>query len=161
MKQIDLREGARRQHRVISFFCAIQCWLYGWDGIEISRDFLERLIGIERFRRTRLVWMSRDFMEFFPYQYPDYQKFLSSWFHSVKLSRCPFEQKPRIGEFQMWDYPNEDTFSRLYEGFIPFLADYANYDERLLTSYLSLLAQGQIAPQLIPPVGEKDQSGRN
>ncbi|MFH1371920.1 MAG: hypothetical protein ABII09_11640 [Planctomycetota bacterium] len=156
MKQIDLREGARRQHRSISLFCVIQCWLHGWDGIQISRDVLERLIGLERFKYIRLVWMSEDFKEFFPYQEPDYQQNHYTSFFSVKISRLPFEKKPQIGKFQIWNHPDDENIAKLYEGFMPFFADAANYDERLLASYLSLLTQGQISPQLIPPVKEEN-----
>jgi hypothetical protein len=152
MKQIGIREGARRQHRAISLFCLVQCWLHGWDGMEMSRDFLERLIGLKRFKQRRLMWMSADLKELFPYQRPDYQQSPIACFHSIEISRYPFETNPRIGRFQMWAHPSDDCLASLYEGFIPFFADAANYDERLLASYLSLLSQGQISPQLIPPV---------
>lgn len=155
MKQIDVREGARRQHRVISVFCVIQCWLRGWDGVEISRDFLERLIGLEIFKGSRKVWMSEDFREFFPFQHPDYHQYPSMPFQAIELSRFPFEKKPLIGNLQMWSHPSDEDFTKLYEGFMPFFADAANYDERLLASYLSLLIQGQISPQLIPPFKEE------
>jgi len=158
MKQIDIREGARRQHRVISLFCVIQCWLHGWDGIQISRDFLERLIGLKRFKPRRAMWMSEDFKEFFPYQRPDYLQNHYAFF-SIEISRLPFEQNPQIGKFQMWAHPSDEDFAKLYEGFIPFFADAANYDERLLASYLSLLTQGQISPQLIPPVKAEEFCG--
>jgi hypothetical protein len=44
---------------------------------------------------------------------------------------------------------------------IPFFADSANYDERLLSSYLSLLAQGQIAARTIPPLKINEQEAQN
>ena len=156
MKQIDIREGARRQHRIISLFCVIQCWLYGWDGVQISREILKRLIGLEQVRFKRAMWMEDDFEEFFPYQQTDYNQWPCTSFNSLYLSRYPFEKNPLIGKFHMWDHPSEEDFAKLYEGFIPFFADAANYDERLLASYLSLLTQGQISPQLIPPV-EKEE----
>src|SRR5476649_2811641 len=68
MKQIDLREGGRRQHRAIALFAVIQCWKRGLDGLAFSRDNLERLIGIERFKKTRVEWLKADFKDFFPYQ---------------------------------------------------------------------------------------------
>ena len=54
MKQIDVREGAKRQHRAISLFAVIQCWLKQLDGIALQRHHLERLLGLERFKKTRV-----------------------------------------------------------------------------------------------------------
>ena len=68
MEQIDLREGARRQHRTVALFALIQCWIHGLEGICFQRDHLERLVGIERFRGTRMDWLRRDLKDAFPYQ---------------------------------------------------------------------------------------------
>jgi hypothetical protein len=157
MKQIEVREGARRQHRTISLFCVIQCWLHGWDGIEISREQLRRLIGIQKFKDRRVTWMRQDFQEMFAYQRPKYDCGSTESFSSIELSRQDLEKKPVIGEFEMWAHPSKDDLARLYEGFIPFFADAAtNYDERLLASYLSLLVQGQISPRSVPPGAKED-----
>ena len=43
MKQIEVREGARRQHRAIALYAALQCWLRQLDGVAIERVDLERL----------------------------------------------------------------------------------------------------------------------
>lgn len=155
MKQIDLREGARRQHRMISLFCVIQCWLHDWDGIRISREQLERLIGIQKFKQRRVEWMGEDFDEMFPHQRTSYNHWPTESFSSLELSRQALERNPVIGEFEMWNHPNEDHLTRLYEGLIPFFADAVNYDERLLASYLSLLVQGQISPRSVPPGGKE------
>ena len=40
MEQVEVREGARRQHRAISLFCVVQSWLRGWEGVRIDRDQL-------------------------------------------------------------------------------------------------------------------------
>jgi hypothetical protein len=50
----------------------------------------------------------------------------------------------------MWAQPNEEKVLRVFKAAIPFFADAANYDERLLSSYLALLAQGQISPHSLP-----------
>jgi len=57
MKQIDLREGARRQHRSIALFAVVQCWLRNLDGLVLDRQNLERLVGLERFKGTRVDWL--------------------------------------------------------------------------------------------------------
>ena len=155
MKQIEVREGAKRQHRMLSLFCVIQCWLRGCDGIRISREQLKRLIGIQKFKESRVGWMEEDFDEMFPHRRSKYDHCPTESFSSIELSREPFERDPVIGEFEMWNHPDEDHLTRLYEGFIPFFADAVNYDERLLASYLSLLVQGQISPRSVPPRGKE------
>ena len=152
MTQEKLRECARRQNRAVSLFCIVQCWLHGWDGITIRRDFFERLFGLENFKNSRLEWISIDLKEFFPHHKPEH---LFAYFRSVKISRLPFEQNPHIGEFQIWEPPSKEYLVKFYEGFTPLFADTASYDDRLLAFYLSWLAQKQISPQLIPLVKEE------
>jgi hypothetical protein len=52
----------------------------------------------------------------------------------------------------MWENPTKVQLRGIYQGVAPFLSDIANYDERLLSSYLSLLIQGQISAKEIPPL---------
>jgi len=68
MKQIDVREGALRQHRMIGLFSLIQCWIRNLDGVLLQREHLERLIGIERFKNIRIEWLQEDLSEFFSFQ---------------------------------------------------------------------------------------------
>jgi hypothetical protein len=67
MKQFDVREGARRQHCVVSLFAVIQCWLRGLDGIAFERKHLERLLGFSKFKGTRVEWLQQDLKELFQY----------------------------------------------------------------------------------------------
>ena len=147
MTQEKLRECARRQNRAISLFCIVQCWLRGWDGITIRRDFFERFLRLQKFKNSRLEWISVDLKEFFPHHKPEH---LSAHFDSVKISHFPFEKNPHIGEFEIWEPPSKEYLVKFYEGFTSLFADTASYDDRLLAFYLSWLAQGQISPQLIP-----------
>jgi len=55
---------------------------------------------------------------------------------------------------QIWHRPTElrdavETDAD-FQAVIPFFAEYVNYDERLLASYLALLSQGQVSPRSIP-----------
>ena len=172
MKQIDLREGARRQHRPIALFAVLQCWLDGLDGVVFQRHQLERLLGLERFRSTRVDWMQEDFKEFFPYSETYYSVKQGRPFAALFVSRISLrplipkgpmasEQRitllkenggPSLDFFKMWEHPKPADVQEQFEGSIPFFADFANYDERLLSSYLTLLAQGQIALKNIPPL---------
>lgn len=169
MKQIDLREGARRQHRTAALFAVIQCWLRNLDGLALTRQHLTRLIGLERFKGTRVEWLLEDLSDFFPYQeiywISGKQNSLSSLFLS-RIELKPYlpsgtmttakriegisPDGPRIATFKIWPQPKQDEVLKAFEAAIPFFADAVNYDERLLASYLSLLCQGQISPQSLP-----------
>lgn len=169
MKQIDVREGARRQHRTISLFAVIQCWRRGIDGLAFQRRHMERLLGLERFKQKRVKWLKEDLKELFPYQETFWSGNKS--FSSLFISRLPLKEfipkgsmstekriknilkgGPKIELFKMWERSKPEKVQQLFQGAIPFFADYANYDERLLASYLSLLAQGQISVSSIPPL---------
>ena len=57
---------------------------------------------------------------------------------------------PRIEIFQLWPLPESWETERLLNGFdalIPIFNDSANYDELILTSYLSLFVSGQMSPR--------------
>ncbi len=57
-----------------------------------------------------------------------------------------------IDRFKIWSKQKVKDLQGSFESMIPFFADSANYDEPLLSAYLSLLAQGQIAARSIPPL---------
>jgi len=169
MKQIDLREGARRQHRVVGLFAVLQCWLRNLDGVCFQRSHLERLLGLQRFKGTRVEWLKKDLTEFFEFRsllvYGGSNSLASLFVSRVSLSSLPNgtmddeeriagipEGGPRIGIFQLWPYPESWETERLQNGFealIPIFTDRANYDERILTSYLSLLIGGQMSPRTL------------
>lgn len=170
MKQIDIREGALRQHRTLSLFSVIQCWNRGFDGLVFTRTHLERILGLERFKRTRVEWLQEDLKDFFPYQSVYWLVGKKDSLHSFFISRVPVEdflpkgemttkkrlkgiskKGPKLDFFRIWERPNKRKHST-FEGMIPFFADYANYDERLMASYLNLLVQGQISPNALPPL---------
>jgi hypothetical protein len=171
MKQIDIREGARRQHRSLSLFAVIQCWMRNLDGIAFQRKQLERILGLDRFKKTRVDWLEEDLKEFFPYVEKYWFTNKKNSLGSLIVGRVPFSEHlpkgvmttkarieqispdaPRIGLFELWSIPSSQELSKSFEGLIPFFADSANYDERFLTSYLLLLAQGQISPHNLPPL---------
>ena len=171
MKQIDVREGARRQHRAVALFAIIQCWLRNLDGLVFDRRDLERLLGLERFKGARVDWMREDFKEFFPHQEVFWMSNARDSFGSLYVSRrelegvlpkgtMPDEKRiagipedgPRLDLFRIWDRPDARKVLAAFKAAVPFFADAVNYDERLLHSYLALLAQGQISPNSLPPL---------
>lgn len=167
MKQIDLREGARRQHRVVALFAVVQCWLRGIEGVAFQRRQLERLLGLVRFKETRVQWMQADFKEFFPHQQVYKFSKKPNSLASLVVCRAPFVAflpkgtmstanriadatgRPKLGLFELWNEPEEEL-NDAFEGLLPFFADKANFDERFLASYLALLGQGQISPKNLP-----------
>ena len=181
MKQIDLREGARRQHRTVALFALIQCWIRGLEGICFQRDHLERLVGIERFRDTRMDWLRRDLKDAFPYQqllvFGRTSKFASYYVSRVEFPANIFDgtmqdeeriQKianlgVKIGIFDLWPKPHTWEEERLKNGFealLPVFAGTGNYDERLMVSYLGLLFQGQLSPlELIESIKTTEEDG--
>ncbi|GHD60414.1 hypothetical protein [Jeongeupia chitinilytica] len=174
MKQIDIREGARRQHRTAALFAVIQCWLRDLDGLVFNRNHLERLLGLERFKTTRIEWLQEDLKEFFPHQEVFWITGKENSFHSLFISRIPLKGSlptgtmttekritgipkggPRISIFKMWAKPNAEKILPAFQAAAPFFADAANYDERLLSSYLALLSSGQTSPLSLPPLEDE------
>ncbi|MEF2277975.1 hypothetical protein V3W47_06650 [Deinococcus sp. YIM 134068] len=172
MKQIDVREGARRQHRIVGLFCVLQCWQRGLDGVRISREQLKRLLGLEKFKTVRCQWMLEDLGEYFQYRrtYPEIKvrhrtidfgdrpytfstESIDGSLEFVEISRVNFESASRIESLLIWKMINSKE-EGILEAFAPFMSESANYDERLMSSYLSLLCQGQISPSQLPSLTE-------
>src|SRR5262245_22030564 len=165
MKQSDSREVARRQHRAVALFAVIQCWLRNLDGLVIYRDDLERLTGIDRFTQTRIEWMREDFREFFQFRkvIPMGAQPLGSLYLSrrkledalpggrmsdkERITRAKKDAGLHLGLFKVWDKPFSEEF---IGSTVTFIANTANTDESILTSYLALLAAGQISPRSLP-----------
>jgi len=110
------REQVRSEHRTISLFCAIQCWINGWDGLRISRHQFEQLLSLQRFKSIRVEWIKQDFKELFPYQRLDHP------FPSFVLSRRAIEDKTIIGECVIPErriYANSETFGNQFLPTLP------------------------------------------
>lgn len=169
MKQIDIREGALRQHRSLALFGVIQFWLKGIDGLVFGRQQLERILGLERFKSARVNWLQEDFRDFFPHQETYY--YIPKSFASLWVSRVDFREYfpkgtmsdeeriaamepdgPKLAVFEIWTSLSEKEAENIFASILPFFSDAANYDERLLSSYLALLSQGQISPKSLLPL---------
>jgi hypothetical protein len=159
MEPLNSREAQKRQHRTIALFCVIQCWVSGLDGLIVTSADLKRLLGLQQFKKVRIDDVITDIKDFFPCCSQDHEPYKDAdgrsrkdqdSFSALTISRLPLDQNPKIGDFSLWEQPDPRSLRRMYEGLVPFFNDCANYDERLLTSYLSLLAQGQITPRSVP-----------
>jgi hypothetical protein len=107
-------EFTKCEHLTLSLFCAIQCWINGWDGIRISRDQLKQFLKLKRLKEIRFEWIKRDFEELFPFQRPDYP---STWY---EFSRKSFEEQPVIEECRIPKRSNPDKkFGLLEELHLP------------------------------------------
>ena len=174
MQHIDAREGARRQHRVIAIFAVLQCWIRKLDGVVLKKSHLERLIGLKRVKRNRIRWFLEDVSEFFPYHREHWHTNSKDSFSYLVLSRLPFEEeperpehplhtpqetaldqaqgngpRPRIDLLQLWNKPDPRELVKLSEMLPPCFGGRDNFDERLLSTYLALLVQGQISPKAL------------
>ena len=172
MPQPKEREFARRQHRSLALFLMIQCWVKHADGLILKRSHLERLISLQRFKGKRMKWLELDLKEFFPYQRPLYSG-TPETLSKFLVSRVPFDQystdqiaNPRelvddatngrqIALFSLWPRPTAKALESAKDRWHPFFADLINYDERSLSAYLTLLAQGQIRVRTIPVLSTK------
>ena len=176
-KQVEVREGARRQHRSIAVFGVIQCWMRNLDGLVFLRSDLMRLVGLEKIRGTRVSYIEEDFEQLFPYRKSVFHPEIKNNYLGLFASRVPFEEyladseatfaeqikslkkkKVRIDFFDIWRKPERKELRALSEGVAPFFADALNYDERFLLSYLTLLVNGQILPRDLPTVMQDEDT---
>lgn len=110
----DNRVIARCEHRTISLFFAVQCWVNDWDGIRVGRDQLEHLLELKRFKSIRVEWMKEDFRELFPYQRQYYPS------PSFELSRRAFDEQLVLGECSIPEHPiSDNSIGLLGERFLP------------------------------------------
>jgi len=86
------REACRRQHRVIANYLAVEAWSRGLDCIALDRNDLETLLGLKRFKSTRVTWMRQDFAAWFPHQQAYYRATALSSINALFLSRVPIEE---------------------------------------------------------------------
>jgi hypothetical protein len=145
----DMREGARRQHRMIGLYAMVQCWAKGLDGMFITRRQLERLLGISRFRMERLAWLKEDIRGFFPIC-DHYVKLNTETFHSLLVSRRRFDDETAarkaglLGDLMLWTdidraLPKTNPKHSLHD---IFETEFENAHARFLSTCLALISQG-------------------
>lgn len=170
-RQIAVREGARRQHRVVALYAAIQCWIRKLEAIVIERRDLERLIGLERFRGKRWTWLQKDMEPYFRYieiiEIEGKRKSLGSLYASrvpLDLPIGSLSTEKRLARMQaaglkidplvLWN-DDFDEDMRIPDFVMPFQAAFGSHDERLLSAYLMLLSQGHLSPRGLPGLRSK------
>ena len=85
------REAARRQHRVLGHYLAIQAWLRNLDCVVLTRKDLEAFLGLQRFKSARVEWLKDDLVPWFEFQKAYYKSSSPSSIHSLFLSRVSME----------------------------------------------------------------------
>ena len=163
------REALRRHHRMIGLHAVVQCWVDGGDGVAIDGDTARRLLRVEHVKDARLAMLREDVADYFPYSE---QIRRGSTFDSLYLARLPLNKTlprgpgvdiekriemmrlvdgPRLIPLRLWraEERGQGMLDRYW--LEPFVADPAHFDQRVLASYLGLLAQGLISPRDIPP----------
>lgn len=79
-----------------------------------DRTTLERLLGLERFKQTRVDWLVEDFEDFFPFNKAEedfytnsdgYTNYNQTTFSRLTVSRVSFDQQPIIKPLKIWKHP--------------------------------------------------------
>jgi hypothetical protein len=158
---------------------ALQCWMRGLDGIVFQRHHVERLVGLERFRGTRVEWLKDDLREFFPHLktlvykndsfasiFASRRKFDRIWVDGPMGDDARIKKMPRVkfGVFQLWERPHAwktEVLKQGFAGIVPLFNISSNYDERLAASFLSLLGDGRISPNELMQALNPQEPARN
>ena len=85
------REACQKEHRLIGHYLAVQAWVRGLDCIVLVRHDLEALLGLKRFRSTRIQWLSDDLKPWFPFQHKYYNSNALSSINTIYLSRVDMD----------------------------------------------------------------------
>jgi hypothetical protein len=187
MKSLALRKAYRQLHRRLAVFAVLQCWFRGLDGVVLDKSHLQRILGLKKFKRIRVDWLSEDFRDFFPYREPfwvsgkvdetgNLNSFACLWVSCKeikpflgppnagipdRLAQIP-KHGPRMEMFALWPEAHKASFKTLTTpasasvlAELLGLGDMADrdYDEWLLSSYLTLLCHGDVGPGRIPGLG--------
>lgn len=85
------REYARKQHRIIGHYLAIQSWIRNLDCIVLTRSDLEGFLGLERLKSARVEWLKEDLSPWFKFQQPYFNSSSPTSINSLFLSRVAFD----------------------------------------------------------------------
>ena len=164
MDQIEIREGARRQHRCLTMFCALYCWNQDKTICYVGKDQFLLFLGLERLKEIRFKWFVEDGKAYFPHIF---QTKNSKGKELIVLSRVDEKElvtnKPKYKDksillkpsiFSLENYKlsfleqNGEQLKKIFEEAFPFIKSVNNYYEFSILNVLSLLANGAISPEL-------------
>ncbi|MFI8609316.1 hypothetical protein ACIGFL_13475 [Pseudomonas sp. NPDC077649] len=157
MDQLEIREGARRQHRGLAMFCVLYCWHHNKKAVFVRKELLLHYLGLERMKGTRYEWITEDVAAYFPYIF----KRTTNNKELIVFSKIPenelLENKneairfsPKILGLSSYSLISLDEHGekayKLIDDSMPFLAEIKNLHEFAITNALSLLSSGIISP---------------
>lgn len=61
----EYRELCRRQHSILAAYAMHACWVKNIRIIYVSRESLEKYLGLDRFRLERKIWIDQDIKPYF------------------------------------------------------------------------------------------------
>lgn len=136
------RDLARRQHRTLGHYLAVEAWLRRVDCIVVGRTELEGFLGLKVFQGERVRWIQRDVRSWFPHSKPLYSDKPSRPLNAVYLSRVALDDtwfgramsnKERVAGF------NKGTVRTALLDSLP--------NEEQILSRMVAMASGLITPQ--------------
>ncbi|MFP8967462.1 hypothetical protein ACKC9G_12840 [Pokkaliibacter sp. CJK22405] len=157
MEQLEIREGARRQHRGLAMFCVLYCWHHNKNAVFLRKELLLRYLGLERMKTTRYEWIIEDITDYFPYIF----KRNKNNNELIVFSKIPeselLENKNEAIHFfpKILDLANYsiigldadgDQAYKFIEDSMPFLSGIKNLHEFAINNALSLLSNGIVQP---------------
>ena len=164
MEQIEIREGAKRQHRCFAMFCALYCWNHDKKIVHVKKEQFLYYLGLERLRKKRMEWFIEDGGSYFPYIFlmknnsqgvehvvlscVDKQELQT---HKEKYKEKAILLNPAI--FSLANYnmafleEGGGQAQKLFEEAFPYITTVKNYHEFAILNALTLLASGSIDPK--------------
>ncbi len=157
MDQIEIREGARRQHRGLAMFCALYCWHHKKEAVFVRKEIFLRYLGLEKMKGKRYEWVLEDVSAYFPFVFTRNTDNKDL----IVFSRIPentlLKEKEKAIHFSpkilgLATYPgislieNGEEALKFIDNSMPFLSEIKNLHEYAITNALSLLTNGLISP---------------
>ena len=171
MRQATHTQSMQRQHRLFAMFAAIQAWKRNLDALILTRYHLNRIFDVTRFERSRLDALKSDLKSWFPFSLT-FKLVKQGRLENIIISRCKLDDVPatyesietmikeidplvlRIGQLELWADPklylDQRTPSTFVKQFCPFFTFELDFDQRLLSSILTLLGTGEISLDELP-----------
>ncbi len=159
VNQIDIEEGASRQHLSFAMICAIYCWHNECEATWLPFDEFEQLIGLSYTKIRRFKWVKRDVSAYFKYIYTCDDK--TGKRKLLFLSRVPQIKIESNKELAIRFAPKlmdikghgcaldseEEKLDNYVSTCFPFVNSVNNKSEMAIQMSLTLLSQGMVTPE--------------
>lgn len=141
------REAYLHRHRAIANYLALYCWISNSDALIVPRDFLEKLLSLERFKETRLKLIKEDFEPFFPFVCELFQKGTKKFSSFILARRTINDIGPEMSAEERVAYLKKQSINTLLVS--------QNQDDvsfEVISSTMLAVAAGVTGPANIPPI---------